>query len=312
MNNKHQHKISIVIPVRNEFELLPLLFEELDDLVDTLAERGLSTEIIVNDNASDDGSSAMLEGWASLSRRNKVQYFPSVKSFQSSLVHGLRAATGDAVVVVQGDMQDPLTLIPEMVSLWEQGNKVVVGAPRSEPKSLLYRLSAGQLFRALSWANRKKLPSFKDFYLLDRDVYSEIASYRAEFQFLRTIISSEYGIDAVLKYDRAPRVRGESKFDFSDLYELGMDALLSRSQRFVRVVSLGGAALGVVTLVAGAALAFLAFFGMIPAPAGWATLSVLLLISIGFGGFMFATVMGFLNRVLMLLLRPDRNYGIKD
>lgn len=308
MRKKQQSTISIVVPVRNEFELLPLLFLQLARLTDDLSQNGFRTEIIVNDNASRDGSSVLLEEWAKESQNHKVKYFPSMKSFQSSLIHGLRAATGDAVVVAQGDMQDPFELIPEMVRHWQEGKKVVVGAPRTESKSFLYKFSAGSLFQALSWSSRAKVPKFKDFFLLDRAVYSEISSYRAEFQFLRTIISSEYGVDAVLVYDRARRSKGASKFQFSDLYELGMDALLTRSQRFVQFISIGGASLGLVTLLAGTVLVLLYILGVVSAPAGWTTLSVLLLLIIGFGGFMFATVMGFLHRILILLLRPDRDY----
>ena len=306
MATQQETIISLVIPVRNEVELLPELFKKLDSLKSELLRRETAVEIIINNNASADGSTPLLRQWERQSEDHRVHHFPSMKSFQASIIHGLRSATGDAVVVVQGDMQDPIELIPEMVEKWKEGKRVVVGEPTTEAKPILYKLGAGNLFRVLSWSARQTIPSFKDFYLLDRSVYSEISTYRAEFQFMRSIIASDYGIDAVLRYERAPRVRGTSKFRFFDLYELGLDALLVRSQRFLQMLSLGAALLALVSLVSGLVLVATHFFGLISAPVGWTSLTVLLLLSVGLGGLMFAAVLGYLYRVLMLLLRPDK------
>ena len=131
-------KISILIPVRNEIEGLPRLRETVSQLQQKLADQNYETEIVVTDNHSVDGSAAFLEEWAN-QPSDAIRYFRFARDygFQTSLMYGMSQAEGDALVVLQSDLQDPPELILEFVSLWESGANVVAGVATNRDESFV-------------------------------------------------------------------------------------------------------------------------------------------------------------------------------
>jgi dolichol-phosphate mannosyltransferase len=135
-------KLSIVVPILNEIGSLGALKSQLDDLRQSLESLDLDLEIILNDNVSSDGSTQILRDWASKERNVTHDLFEKRLSFQQSIIRGFRSATGDCVVVFQGDLQDPWSVIVEFAKEWISGSRVVVGVSsnkHSNPIQSIFR-----------------------------------------------------------------------------------------------------------------------------------------------------------------------------
>ena len=133
--------ISIVIPVRNEAKNILELRKRITSIISAESLLVYQFEIIVNDNNSSDDSIELLDAWANADNRVKVQKFRKNIGFQQSILMGMRVATGNAVIVLQSDLQDPVEFIEDFVQSWRAGAKVVAGIITSRRESVISRAS---------------------------------------------------------------------------------------------------------------------------------------------------------------------------
>jgi dolichol-phosphate mannosyltransferase len=237
-------RLSLVIPVFNEEEvLLPLL----NALWPVLRDLSCDCEIIFVDDGSRDGTRPMLEAAAKNDRRIKVLGFSRNFGHQAAITAGLDFATGDAVVVMDADLQDPPELLPEMVSLFEQGFDVV-SAQRieREGEGLFKRATASLFYRLMRGAVDERLvPQVGDFRLFSRAAVDALRGFREQHRFLRGLVAWLGLREAIIPFRRPPRVAGTTKYPAWKMARFAWTAISSFSALPLKVALFGGLLLSV-------------------------------------------------------------------
>jgi polyisoprenyl-phosphate glycosyltransferase len=236
-------KISVVIPFYNEKENLERIYEELVS-AHRSSMSGYDLEILFMDNHSGDGSYEVAKGIAEKDPRTKVLRLSRNFGYQANILAGFLNASGDAVVQLDADGEDDPTLIPQMVSLWEAGNKVVYGVRKSRKESWILSLQRKLFYRVIRFLSSVDLPvDSGDFRLLDKQVISSLSEFREASPYLRGLISYIGFQQASFPYHRRPRYRGISKFSWWSYFELAWDGITSFSRKPLVVAAWVGAAL---------------------------------------------------------------------
>lgn len=159
---------------------------------------------------------------------------------------------GDAAIEYDCDLQDPLEMLPEMLSKWEEGNKIVYGirAKRAEGKIII--LLRTIFYNVLNKIGEHALPpNAGDFMLLDRIIVDKLSKIKNKNPYIRGIIFG-YGFKRVgIEYERMARIHGTSKFPFSKMLRLAMDGIVSQSTFPLRITSLFGFTVAIITCLTG-------------------------------------------------------------
>jgi hypothetical protein len=294
--------LSIVVPILNEFDSLGTLKSQLEELRHHLEPLGLECEIILNDNVSSDGSTLILSEWASKEHGVVHDLFEKRLTFQQSIIRGFRSSTGDCVVVFQGDLQDPWSVIVEFAKEWISGSRVVVGVSSNKHSNPIQSIFRKVFYAILKAGTAKRtLVGFQDFYLLDKAVYKAIASKPNHFQFIRGAIARDYVVDKVIQYQRNFRDSGKSKFRLGDKYDLALDALLIHNQGFTRKLSISGIVISILSLIFLLVLSVLWLLRVDFGVPGWLSTVGLLSFVIGIFSFVTAIQLEYQRRILIIL-----------
>lgn len=269
-------RISICIPVFNEAANLPIAVATVDKL---FAEQlpAYELELIVTDNGSTDATWELVQSLAKERPNLKGYRFSRNFGYQNSVFTGISMATGDAVIELDADLEDPPAVIPQFVRLWEQGYDVAYGVrrTRSGPRWLVF------LFSIFYWVLRRMsdldIPANSgDFRLLDRKVVEVIKSLPERNLYLRGLVSYAGFKQAAVLYDRDPRLSGTSKFRFIHYVTLAVDALTAFSKTPLRLIGVLGVLLFLGSLLAIAYYIF-GYFMWGSALPGFTTLIVIIL-----------------------------------
>ena len=272
--------ISVIVPVFNEEENVEPLYAAVGAVAERLKDR-YAWEFVFTDNCSTDRTFERLEALARRDRRVRVFRFARNFGFQRSILTGYRLARGDAAVQIDCDLQDPPDLIPEFLRLWEDGYRVVYGVRRSRPDAAHMRFLRRAFYRLIDGLSPDDLPhDAGDFRLVDRRVIDLLQGYDDERPYLRGFIASLGFRQIGIAYDRGPRVHGETSFNMAQLVALALDGIASHSILPLRLASFAG--LGTFAIAIAAIVAYVAmwFWRKDEMPAGFATLAVLMLISL--------------------------------
>jgi dolichol-phosphate mannosyltransferase len=295
--------ISIVVPVYNEESNIPLCYEILKDLCTTL-EESYDFEFIFTDNHSSDQSFNKLTELASCDSRVKVLRFSRNFGYQASIYTGYLQCTGDAAIQFDCDMQDPVEMIPEFLSRWEAGYKVVYGVRVGREEGMWITGLRLVFYRIISWVSRDPLPvDAGDFRLVDRCIVEEMAKVHDTRPYLRGMISS-FGFPQVgVEYHRNKRLRERSTFNFLSYLSLAWDGLTNHSIAPLRLATIMGFAITAITVV----FIIVYFLGRIflstTMPAGFATLVILLLFSILLNAVFLGIIGEYLGRIYLQVKR---------
>lgn len=221
--------ISLVFPIFNEEAVIPKLLARLDALMPTLP--GTIEALFVNDGSRD-------RSWELLTNAAKTRPWMRLIQFSRNFGHqvavtaGMHHAQGDAVILLDADLQDPPELIPEMIRLWkEEGWDVVYGVRRTRAGESRFKLWTAALFyRGLRKLTNVDIPADTgDFRLMDRNVVDALNAMGEQHRFLRGMSAwvgyKQYG----LHYDRDARAAGETKYPLSKMLKLAMDAVTAFS-----------------------------------------------------------------------------------
>jgi glycosyltransferase involved in cell wall biosynthesis len=236
-------KITFVIPARNEEAGIPGLIRSINSIFDSLAARGHILEVVVVDNHSADKTVELLQN-ATFENKFDVALYQLNRNYglQRSILFGMTKATGDALIVFQSDLQDPIDAAMKMIDQWENGAKVVAGISnkRTEKSSIL--ITSGLFYNVINFiTDIKMLRWFQDFFLLDRDVYSDLSRRVNHFEFLRGRLIEEYGVNSVVLYKRQGRTTGESNFNFAGRYGIALDGITRFGSKMIRRFVIFGA-----------------------------------------------------------------------
>jgi len=287
-------QVSVVIPVFNEEENL----EELQGrLTAALEAAAVTYEIVYVDDGSKDASVALVHAFHDHDPRVRLVRLSRNFGHQAALNAGLDHATGDAVILMDADLQDPPELLDRFLDRWRDGAEVVYGVREHREGNVLKRIAYRTFYRLYRALADIDVPlDAGDFCLLDRQVADAIRALPERQRFLRGL-RSWVGFEQVgVAYDRPERFAGEPKYRFSGLVRLALDGLLSFSVTPLRLSSL----LGFLVAIAGViyvafALVARIFSGSVPE--GWTSIVAIMLVLGGVQLIMIGIVGEYLARV---------------
>jgi len=238
--------ISIVVPFLNEEKNLPVLVERTRK---TMAERpDVDWELLLVDDGSTDGSAGWVMEEALRDPRVKLLQFSRNFGHQIAITAGLDHAVGDAVVIMDADLQDPPEVIPKLLAEWEKGVEVVYAIRRSRAgETWLKKFLAKSFYRVFRRLAKVNVPmDAGDFRLVDRCVVDALKEMRELHRFMRGLTCWVGFRQGAVEYDRAARFAGETKYPVWKSAQLAFDAITSFSASPLRwMVGLGLAVCGI-------------------------------------------------------------------
>jgi dolichol-phosphate mannosyltransferase len=227
--------LSVVIPILNEEPLVAELHERVTAAVAPLG----AYELIVVDDGSTDGTWSRLVELAAVDPHLRLVRLSRNFGHQIALTAGLEGARGDAVVTMDGDLQDPPEVIPDMVSRWQQGYDVVYGVREEREGETRYKLWTARLFyRLIGRLSPVEIPAEAgDFRLLSRRAADALRAMPERARFLRGM-TSWIGFPQIgVPYRRDARTAGKTKYPTRKMIKFAADAITSFSSAPLRIVS---------------------------------------------------------------------------
>jgi polyisoprenyl-phosphate glycosyltransferase len=232
-------ELSIIIPVMNEEAVFKALLTRMRTTIEKI---GASYEILFVDDFSTDNTRTLIENETRTDSRVKGLFFSRNFGHQAAVSAGLEHCCGNAVVVMDGDLQDPPELIPEMYGLYKAGNEVVYGIRKKRKEGLIKRLCYFLYYRLLASHNgRYHMPKDAgDFCLLSRKVADHINSFKEHGRYVRGI-RAWIGFKQIgIPYERDGRYAGTSKYSAIRLFQLAYDGLFSFTDLPLMLVNIFG------------------------------------------------------------------------
>ena len=282
-------RYSFVIPVYNEEETLRELFGRLRAVLDTLD--GEAEVILVDDGSTDASYRTLLELHAADERFKAVRLTRNF-GHQIALTAGLDFALGDAVVIMDADLQDPPELVPELARRWQEGYDIV-HAVRSERRAdpWLKRVTAGVFYRLLRRLANVDVPlDVGDFRLVDRRALDAFRTLRERHRYVRGMFAWLGFRQTGVEYRRPARFAGETKYPFRKSLRLAVDGIVSFSHVPLRLALVVGLFISVVSFGIGLFAIGAKLAGAFVVP-GWASL----LVVVSFLGGVQLVVMGMMG-----------------
>lgn len=223
----HMKSITVLVPVFNEDEVLPTLFDRLVTLADTHADYRFEF-LFVNDG-SRDGSLKLIENFAK--RDKRVSYINLTRNFgkEVAMIAGIDHADTDALVIMDADLQDPPELLPDMIKLWEQGYDDVYARRTARlGESWLKRTTSHWYYRVLQYSTNIEIqPDTGDFRLLDKRCIKALQQIREHERYTKGLFSWIGFNKKEITYVRDPRAAGKSKWDYFKLVNLAVEGIVS-------------------------------------------------------------------------------------
>jgi len=243
--------ISVVIPCYNESQVLRITNERLEKI---LTELKLTYELIYVDDGSEDDTGLII---GDLTQKNKnIRFIKLSRNFghQIAVTAGIDSAEGDAVIIIDADLQDPPELIPEMVNMWKKGADVVYGVRKVRKGESYFKLTTANLFyKIIAKLSETEIPkNTGDFRLIDRKIVEIFKKMPERDRFIRGMISWIGFNQVPLYYDREKRIAGETKYPITKMIALALDGIISFSRKPLKVA-----------LYIGITLSLLSFIGII-------------------------------------------------
>jgi dolichol-phosphate mannosyltransferase len=269
--------VSVVLPVYNERETLDALVERLVPVLERTT--GGAFEAVFVDDGSTDGSAERLDALHARDRRLKVLHFSRNFGHQAALQAGLDAATGDAVVLMDSDLQDPPEVVADLVAKWREGYEVVYAVRRVRQDRLLKRAIAAAFYRTLRVVADIDIPvDAGDFCLLDRRVVAALGALTERNRYLRGLRTWVGFRQIGVPYERDARYAGVPKYRFRSSLQLALVGYVAFSTVPLRLATW----LGFLSALGGFAMALWAVAAKVLAlrtVPGWAsTLAVILFV----------------------------------
>jgi len=269
-------KLDIVIPIYNEEENLAELNRRLKQVCDQ--QEGVSWRVIyVNDGSTDRSLEIMLE------QNRKDPRFTIVdlsRNFghQSAIAAGLAHCAGDAAIFMDGDLQDPPELIPELLARWREGKQVVRAQRRSRKEKGIRRIGFEVFHRLFAWISDYPIPSHAGIFgLLDRLAVEELKRLPEKNRFFPGLRSWVGFTQDVVCYDREERAAGEPKQSLKRLVSYALDAVFSFSYKPLRIMTCMGMVISIVGFLLASFFVVKRLLGIEVAQTGFTTLVTLIL-----------------------------------
>ena len=237
-------KISVVVPMYYEEKVVKECYERLTKVLQNLI--NYDYEIIFIDDGSKDKTLELLEEIAQEDNKVKIISFTRNFGHQCAVTAGLKHVSGDVIVIIDADLQDPPELIPDMICLWEEGNQVVYGKRKTRKGESVFKvLSAKMFYKTLNALSDVEIPKDTgDFRLVDREVVEVINSLPEHNKFLRGLWSWTGFKQKPYEYERKERFAGKTKYPLKKMLKLASDGIISFSTKPLKIVG----ALGIISI----------------------------------------------------------------
>ena len=238
-------KVSIVIPMYYEEEVANECYNRVKKVLENL--ENYEHEIIFINDGSKDKTLSILEEIAEKDKNVKVISFSRNFGHQAAVTAGLKFVTGDAIVIIDADLQDPPELIPEMLKLWEDGNEVIYGKRKTREGESHFKLFTAKMFyKTLNALSDVEIPKDTgDFRLVDRKVVDTINQLPEHNKFLRGLFSWVGYKQKAFEYERKERFAGKTKYPLKKMLKLASDGIISFSTKPIKIVGI----LGIIAIV---------------------------------------------------------------
>ncbi len=234
-------KVSVVVPMYYEEDIVDVCYKELTKVLKGI--KGYDYEIICINDGSQDKTLELLEAIAKKDKKLKVLSFSRNFGHQAAVSAGLKVVTGDAIVIIDADLQDPPSLIPDMLKLWEEGYEVIYGKRKKRDGESRFKLFTAKMFyRILNKLSSVHIPmDTGDFRLVDRKVVDVMNNLPEHNKFLRGLFSFTGFKQKEFLYERHERFAGQTKYTMKKMVKLASDGIIGFSYKpltFIFVLSM--------------------------------------------------------------------------
>lgn len=229
-------KVSLVIPMYYEEEVAEECYKRVKEVLNSL--ENYEHEVVFVNDGSKDRTLEILENIAANDKNIKVVSFARNFGHQCAVTAGLKEVTGDAIVIIDADLQDPPELIPDMLKLWEDGNEVIYAKRKKRDGESAFKLFTAKMFyKALNGLSDVEIPKDTgDFRLVDKKVVDVINGLPEHNKFLRGLFSWVGFKQAPFEYERKERFAGKTKYPLKKMLKLASDGIISFSTKPLKII----------------------------------------------------------------------------
>ena len=267
---------SIVVPLYNEEEALTETYKRLKTVMDSLDQ---PYEVVMVNDGSRDGTALMAREICEKDPSFKLIHFSRNFGHQTAITAGMDHASGDAIVVIDADLQDPPEIIREMIAKWKQGFEVVYGKRVSRKGETFFkRFTARMFYRILNKMTDVRIPTdVGDFRLIDRKVRDALMTIPEHNRYVRGLISWLGFRQTAVEFVREARFAGETKYPLRKMIKLAVDGITSFSYKPLKFSVGIGIFISVFSLLFALAVVILRINNIVEMEPGWASLMVVFL-----------------------------------
>lgn len=233
-------KITLIIPMYFEEKIVNECYNRIKSVLNKIEK--YENEIIFINDGSRDKTLELLEEIAKKDEKVKIISFSRNFGHQAAVTAGLKEATGDAIIIMDADMQDPPELIPQMIALWEEGNDVIYGKRKKRKGESAFKiLSAKMFYKTLNALSDTEIPKDTgDFRLVDKKIVDVINQMPEHNKFLRGLFSWIGYKQVPFEYERQERIAGKTKYPLKKMMHLASDGIISFSTKPLKILGVIG------------------------------------------------------------------------
>lgn len=268
-------KISIVVPVYNEQENLKEFHKRITAIMN---DTGYDYNLVFVDDGSKDSSAFILKQLVEEDEHVEAYLLSRNYGHQMALTCGLDNADGDAVITMDGDLQHPPELLPELIRLWEEGSEIVMTKRlATEDAGLLKNITSSCYYKLINIMSKVEItPGGSDFRLMDKKAVEAFRLYRERARFIRGMVSTLGFNVSVVEFVAPPRFAGHSKFNLHKMLHFALDGITAFSNLPLRWAFYLGLFFGLCSLLLLGHVFYVKFISDDAVP-GWATTTVSIL-----------------------------------
>lgn len=268
-------KISIVVPVYNEQDNLKEFHKRITAIMN---DTGYDYNLVFVDDGSKDSSAFILKQLVEEDEHVEAYLLSRNYGHQMALTCGLDNADGDAVITMDGDLQHPPELLPELIRLWEEGSEIVMTKRlATEDAGFLKNITSACYYKLINIMSKVEItPGGSDFRLMDKKAVEAFRLYRERARFIRGMVSTLGFNVSVVEFVAPPRFAGHSKFNLHKMLHFALDGITAFSNLPLRWAFYLGLFFGFCSLLLLGHVFYVKFISDDAVP-GWATTTVSIL-----------------------------------
>jgi len=262
---------SVIVPMYNEEEVVRETYKRLTGVMEGIGE---NYEIIFINDGSRDNTRAILSEICKKDKKIKMIDFARNFGHQIAITAGMDYARGECMVIIDGDLQDPPELIPDMIKIWRDGYDVVYGKRKSRRGETFFKkFTAKAYYRILRSLTNVDIPvDTGDFRLIDRKVCEALKQLPERSRYVRGLVSWVGFKQTAIEFERKERFAGETKYPLKKMLKLAMDGIMSFSYKPLKLASYIGSILSAISFLYLIIVVIQKLFFPETAQTGWASL----------------------------------------